>query len=211
MQVARSAISRPMHSNDDYLIQVSCSSDISGRFCDYHCRKLDLAVHNVATFPRDDLRLSGNHIGKWHHRTSQSPRIKSMVLSGSPSPPRRTMTSCAPAPRLPNLDCQLYAFWFRTKLREIGEKHKIDFSGFTIVDSKDANESAHLAAEAADKGKADLIQKGFLSTSALLKTVLSSDFSLRTQNTESCRGLGIPRLSQAARPYRWRYGGQTDL
>ncbi len=78
---------------------------------------------------------------------------------------------------------QFTLFGSEAKLREIGDKHKIDFSGFTIVNTKDAGESAHLAAESADKGKADLIQKGFLSTSALLKTVLSRDFALRAADT----------------------------
>ncbi len=74
-------------------------------------------------------------------------------------------------------------FGSESKLREIAEKHKIDFAGFTIVNTKDASESAFLAAQAADKGEADLIQKGFLSTSALLKTVLSRDFALRSSDT----------------------------
>lgn len=74
-------------------------------------------------------------------------------------------------------------FGTESKLREIGDKHKIDFAGFSIINTKDANESAHLAAESADKGKADLIQKGFLSTSALLKTVLSREFNLRAADT----------------------------
>jgi phosphotransacetylase len=84
-------------------------------------------------------------------------------------------------------------FGAEKKLKEIGEANGIDFSGFTIVDCDSANKSAHLASQAADKGEADLIQKGFLSTSALLKTVLSKDFSLRTENTLShVAVLGIP-------------------
>jgi phosphate butyryltransferase len=71
------------------------------------------------------------------------------------------------------------------KLKDIGATNGIDFSGFTIVDCESAAKSAYLAAQAANKGEADLIQKGFLSTSALLKTILSKDFALRTQNTVS--------------------------
>lgn len=91
------------------------------------------------------------------------------------------LKACAEAAKLSFARFTL--FGSEKKLREIGDKHKIDFAGFTVVNTKDAGESAHLAAESADKGKADLIQKGFLSTSALLKTVLSRDFTLRAADT----------------------------
>ncbi|MCK4857648.1 MAG: phosphate butyryltransferase, partial [candidate division Zixibacteria bacterium] len=71
------------------------------------------------------------------------------------------------------------------KLKEIIASASLDLSQFAIVDSDSAARSAYLAAEAADKGEADVIMKGFLSTSALLKTVLSRDFSLRGKNTLS--------------------------
>lgn len=84
-------------------------------------------------------------------------------------------------------------FGSKAKLESIILEHKIVATDFEIVDTKDANESAHKAAEAADKGKADLIQKGFLSTSALLKTVLSRDFNLRAADTiNHVAVLGIP-------------------
>lgn len=91
------------------------------------------------------------------------------------------LKACAEAARLGTATFSLYGS--EAKLREIGEKHGIDFSGFKIVSTKDANESAYLAAQAADNGEADLIQKGFISTSGLLKTVLSRDFALRASDT----------------------------
>ncbi len=101
------------------------------------------------------------------------------------------LRACSEAAKLGIAKFTLYGC--EKKLKEIGQQNAIDFSGFTIVESDSAGKSAFLAAQAADKGEADLIQKGFLSTSALLKTVLSKDFSLRTQNTLShVAVLGFP-------------------
>lgn len=91
------------------------------------------------------------------------------------------LIACSEAASLGTANFTLYGS--ESKLKELSDQHNIDFSGFTIVDCKDAPESAHRAAEAADKGEADVIQKGFLSTSALLRTVLSRDFSLRAADT----------------------------
>ena len=93
------------------------------------------------------------------------------------------LRACSEAAKLGIAKFTLYGS--EKKLMEIGATNGIDYSGFAIVDCDSAAKSAYLASQAADKGEADLIQKGFLSTSALLKTVLSKDFSLRTQNTLS--------------------------
>ncbi|MFH2055544.1 MAG: phosphate acyltransferase [bacterium] len=71
------------------------------------------------------------------------------------------------------------------KLRELTESNGLDFSLFSVSDSDNPTKSAQLAAAAADAGDADVIMKGFLSTSALLRTVLSHEFSLRGKNTLS--------------------------
>lgn len=72
-----------------------------------------------------------------------------------------------------------------SKLGELLSKGGLEPSQFKIVDSDNPSRSAYLAAESADKGSADVIMKGFLSTSALLRTVLAHDFSLRGKNTLS--------------------------
>jgi len=46
-------------------------------------------------------------------------------------------------------------------------------------------EAAYNAVKAADKGRADVVMKGFVGTSQLLKMVLSKDFNLRGKNTMS--------------------------
>ncbi len=71
------------------------------------------------------------------------------------------------------------------KLEELAAGKGIDISLFAVKDSDNPARSAELAAAAADTGEADVIMKGFLSTSALLRTVLSRDYSLRGKNTLS--------------------------
>jgi phosphotransacetylase len=101
------------------------------------------------------------------------------------------LKACAEAASLGIATFALYGS--ERKLKEISEANAINFSGFRIVDCDNPNKSAYLASESASKGEADVIQKGFLSTSALLKTVLSHDFSLRTENTLShVAVLGFP-------------------
>lgn len=71
------------------------------------------------------------------------------------------------------------------KLAQILTDNGLNQSQFTVVDSDSAAESSFLAAQSADKGEADVIMKGFLSTSSLLKTVLAREFKLRGKNTLS--------------------------
>jgi phosphate butyryltransferase len=71
------------------------------------------------------------------------------------------------------------------KLSSVTKQAGVSMSLFDIVDSDDPAKSAGLAAEAAGKGDADVIMKGFISTSALLRTVLSRQYSLRGKNTLS--------------------------
>ncbi len=71
------------------------------------------------------------------------------------------------------------------KLTQMLSDSSLDQSQFSIVDSDSAAKSAFLAAQSADKREADVIMKGFLSTSSLLKTVLAREFKLRGKNTLS--------------------------
>jgi len=70
---------------------------------------------------------------------------------------------------------------------------EIDISALEIRDYRDVGEAAGAAAQLASEGKADAIMKGFLPTSALLKTVLKREYNLRGKNTLShCAVLDIP-------------------
>jgi phosphate butyryltransferase len=68
---------------------------------------------------------------------------------------------------------------------KMAAESKIDIAPFKIVDEKDAKKATTQAVKMAAEGKADVIMKGFVSTSALLKTVLAKEFGLRTKNTLS--------------------------
>ncbi|MBD3402536.1 phosphate butyryltransferase [candidate division GN15 bacterium] len=78
-------------------------------------------------------------------------------------------------------------------IKELAEKEGADISKLDLVDKKDVSEAAHEAVRLASNGEANAIMKGFLPTSALLKTVLDKAYHLRATNTLShCAVLDIP-------------------
>jgi len=71
--------------------------------------------------------------------------------------------------------------------------HNIVVDKLEIIDEPDIQRAAHTAVKLAADGRADLIMKGFLPTSALLKVVLDKQYGLRGPNTLShCAVLDIP-------------------
>jgi len=76
-------------------------------------------------------------------------------------------------------------FGDKNKIEEIAAKEEIDISKLDLIDKPDPQEATYEAVKMAAEGNADVIMKGFVSTSALLKTVLSKEFGLRTKNTVS--------------------------
>jgi phosphotransacetylase len=70
-------------------------------------------------------------------------------------------------------------------IEKMASDGKIDISHLHLVNEKDVNKATVAAVKMAAEGKADIVMKGFCSTSTLLKTVLSKDFDLRTKNTLS--------------------------
>jgi phosphate butyryltransferase len=71
------------------------------------------------------------------------------------------------------------------KIKQAAEKGEINISSLKIEHYPDPVVATYKAVEMAAEGDADVIMKGFVSTSALLKTVLSHDFNLRTKNLVS--------------------------
>ena len=66
-------------------------------------------------------------------------------------------------------------FGDETKIRELlGDETDIE-----VVGTSSPEESAHLACQAADEGRADMILKGLLETKTLLKEVLNKEFDLK--------------------------------
>jgi len=78
-------------------------------------------------------------------------------------------------------------------IEKLAAENNIDIGGMEIVDKKNVIDAAHYAAGLASRKKADAIMKGFLPTSALLKTVLDKQYGLRGDNTLShCAVCEIP-------------------
>jgi phosphate butyryltransferase len=84
-------------------------------------------------------------------------------------------------------------FGDKAKIEEIAAKENIDISKLDVIHEADAAKATYGAVKTAAEGSADIIMKGFVSTSTLLKTVLAKEFNLRTKNTIShCAVLDIP-------------------
>jgi phosphate butyryltransferase len=81
--------------------------------------------------------------------------------------------------------CTSTLFGNSDNIKDIVDKYNIDLAEIELIDYASPVEAAYNAVKMADEGKADVIMKGFVSTSALLKTVLSRDFNLRGKNTLS--------------------------
>lgn len=79
------------------------------------------------------------------------------------------------------------------KIKKIAGENEIDISYVQLINEKDITKAAHRAAALASKGDADVIMKGFLPTSGLLKVVLGKEYNLRGKNSLShCAVLDIP-------------------
>jgi phosphate butyryltransferase len=81
--------------------------------------------------------------------------------------------------------CDATLFGNETMIKSLADENEIDINNLEIRDFPDPSEAAYNAVKLADDGNADVIMKGFISTSVLLKTVLSKDFSLHGRNTMS--------------------------
>lgn len=79
------------------------------------------------------------------------------------------------------------------EIRALAEQNGANLAHLKIVDEPDVDRAAHAAVRLAADKKADVIMKGFLPTSAILKVVLDKQYGLRGPNTLShCAVLDIP-------------------
>lgn len=84
------------------------------------------------------------------------------------------------------------------KIRATAEAHKLDVSGFEIVDAPYSHEAAHKAVELVRLGRAEILMKGSLSTDELLAAVVKRDTGLRTARRLShCFIMDVPGLDRA--------------
>lgn len=68
----------------------------------------------------------------------------------------------------------------RNRIREIAEEKHIDPANYEIVDSKDVRESAVRAVQIVSSGQADILMKGLVATSDLLRAALDRETGLRS-------------------------------
>jgi phosphate butyryltransferase len=81
--------------------------------------------------------------------------------------------------------CEGTLFGDEKRVRQLAAEHSLSLDGFDIVNCPDPDEAVLSAAEMASTGEADVIMKGFVSTSTLLRTVLDHRFNLRAGPTLS--------------------------
>lgn len=81
--------------------------------------------------------------------------------------------------------CDVTLFGDESRIADIADGESVDISKLEIRHISDPVEAVYDAVKMADEGQADVIMKGFVSTSELLKTVLSRDFDLRSRDTMS--------------------------
>lgn len=70
----------------------------------------------------------------------------------------------------------------KEKIEEISKEINFDLSNIEIIDERDPNEAARKAVALVSSGKTDIVMKGLLDTSIILKAVLDKEIGLRTGN-----------------------------
>jgi len=70
----------------------------------------------------------------------------------------------------------------KEKIEEISKEIEFVLEDIEIIDEKDGNLAARKAVELVSSGKADVVMKGLIDTSIILKAVLDKEIGLRTGN-----------------------------
>ena len=68
----------------------------------------------------------------------------------------------------------------KAKIEEISREIDFDLSGVEIIDEKDGVSAARRATELVSSGQADILMKGLIDTSIIMKQVLDKEIGLRT-------------------------------
>ncbi|WP_312906440.1 phosphate butyryltransferase [Tissierella praeacuta] len=68
----------------------------------------------------------------------------------------------------------------KERILEIAEEIQFDLSGIEIINEKDGALACRIATEMVSSGKADVLMKGLIDTSVIMKQVLDSEIGLRT-------------------------------
>ncbi|MCQ4925260.1 phosphate butyryltransferase [Tissierella carlieri] len=73
----------------------------------------------------------------------------------------------------------------KEKILAIGKEINFDLSGIEIIHEEDGATACRIATELVSSGKADVLMKGLIDTSVIMKQVLDSEIGLRTGNVIS--------------------------
>lgn len=68
------------------------------------------------------------------------------------------------------------------KTKDIARELNIDLDGYELIDEKDLAQASLKAVSLVSEGKADMVMKGLVDTSIILKAVLNKEVGLRTGN-----------------------------
>ncbi|WP_313343542.1 phosphate butyryltransferase [Sedimentibacter sp.] len=71
------------------------------------------------------------------------------------------------------------------KITELAKTVDLELNNIDIIDEKDGNKACRKAVELVSSGKADIVMKGLIDTSIILKAVLDKEIGLRTGNVLS--------------------------
>lgn len=71
------------------------------------------------------------------------------------------------------------------KTKEIAKSIDMDIENYELIDIKDLAEASLKSVELVSQGKADMVMKGLVDTSIILKAVLNKEVGLRTGNVLS--------------------------
>ena len=70
----------------------------------------------------------------------------------------------------------------KEKILELSKEIDFDLENIEIIDEKDKQLSANIAVSLVSSGKADIVMKGLIDTSIILKAILNKEIGLRTGN-----------------------------
>jgi phosphate butyryltransferase len=73
----------------------------------------------------------------------------------------------------------------KERIIEISKAINFDLENIEVLDEKDLNQAARLAVSLVSSGKADIVMKGLIDTSIILKAILDKEIGLRTGNVLS--------------------------
>lgn len=81
----------------------------------------------------------------------------------------------------------------QAKIEQIAAEIQIDLSNYEIVNSEDLAEASDIAAKLVSDNKAEILMKGMVDTSIILRAVLNKELNLRTGRTIShCAVFEVP-------------------